>query len=73
MRWRWVGGQKWRRGPGGYENEGERKKKRKQTKQENESRYDCTHTHTHTKPFRHFRTSLFFISLSLSDYRPLFQ
>ncbi len=31
------------------------------------------HTHTHTKLFRHFRTSLFFISLSLSNYRPLFQ
>lgn len=34
-----------------------------QTKQENESRYDCTHTHT--KPFRHFRTSLFFFFLSV--------
>jgi hypothetical protein len=57
-------GQKWRRGPGGYENEGE-KKKRKQTKQENESRYDCTHTHTHQAISPFSNLSLFYFSLSL--------
>ena len=61
--WWWEvavgGGWKWRRGPGGYE---KKKKKHKQNKKTSHAMI----AHTHTKPFRHFRTSLFFLSFSLS-------